>query len=139
LVSDFSTGDYDGITLTTSTEGGQSVLVEIWGIPVDGSTGMDRVVGAAHPQNAVTHAFVHVFRGAMPNIRVVQEADGRVPMIVEYDALDGSSVREFIQGSLVNSGRCSYIAVTRIVAVDDLPSGYQVTEMLIEVRFDEED
>jgi acyl-CoA reductase-like NAD-dependent aldehyde dehydrogenase len=81
----------------------------------------------------------HVFRGAMPNIRVVQEADGRVPMIVEYDALDGSSVREFIQGSLVNSGRCSYIAVTRIVAVDDLPSGYQVTEMLIEVRFDEED
>jgi len=140
LAADFSTLEYDGVTLATSTSAGEPISMQIWGIPVNGSTGMNRVVGAANTANAVTNAFVLRFRDGMPNLKTVQEASGRTPMIIDYAMLDETLIREFIHGSLIHSDKCAYVSVTGVQNLDNLPVDFDEQQArLIEGFFEVED
>lgn len=99
---------------------------------------MDRALGAANEPNAVSNAFVLAYRKEIPDLEIIQEADGQLPMIVEYHDLEGNLIREFIYGFFIEGDQCAYIYLTRITGKDFLPSEFLDIERLIIVEFEDE-
>jgi hypothetical protein len=137
LIADNSTANWDTIALEADINANGTVIAEIWGIPLVAGTSMDQALGSFDEPNAVTTEFVRNFRNDVPDLQVVQEASGRLPMIIEYTDQGGSEVREFIYGHITEGARCAYVYLNRVTGFEFLPEGYREIEQSLKVEFGE--
>ncbi len=137
LIADNSTTNWDAIAIEADINATQAVTVEIWGIPLAAGTSMDQALGSLDQSSAVTAEFTENFRNDHPDLQVVQQANGRMPMIIEYSDREGDWVREFIYGHITEGNRCAYVYLNRLIGLEFLPEEFREIEQNLKVGFGE--